>query len=271
MWLFYGAMACFGLVFGSFGNVVIWRLPRGESLSVPPSHCPVCETGIAWYDNIPVLSWLLLRARCRSCGVPISARYPAVELLSGMLWLLAAVKFGMTWSCAAAVVLYYILLLLSFIDIDTMRLPNSLVGVLALLGLVGVAASVVWPLAILPLTSSGGIFGSPLIAASSGVILGGGLSLAIAAAYKAIRSAEGFGMGDVKLLAVLGLYCGPYVLLVLFFGSVLGAIYGLAVARLASADMRTHFPFGPFLAAAAVAVTVAGPGIWAWYVRVLGG
>ena len=121
----------FGLLIGSFLNVVIWRVPRGESIVSPPSHCPGCDTEIAPYDNIPVLSWLVLRGRCRHCGTRISVRYPLVELASAGLWVAMALRFGWSWELPAYLVLVSALLALSLIDLDTFLLPNKIVYPLA--------------------------------------------------------------------------------------------------------------------------------------------
>lgn len=260
----------FGLLFGSFGNVVIWRLPRGESLSVPASHCPKCETPITWYDNIPVASWLLLRAKCRSCGAPISARYPSVELLSGLLWLAATLHFGLSVQAAVCICFFYVLLLLAFIDLDTMRLPNSLVGLLAVVGIVGVVITQVTGVPAVPLMPLGsGIFAIPVVFSLVGAALSAGVVLLVALAYSRVRGTEGFGMGDIKLLFVIGLFLGPYGLVVLLFGSLFGAVFGLVMSRRSSEGMRYKFPFGPFLALAAIIVTLVGAPAVTWYVHVL--
>lgn len=252
----------FGLLFGSFANVVIWRFPRRESLSFPPSHCPVCESGIAPYDNIPVLSWLLLRGKCRSCGAPIAIRYPLVELLSAILWLLAGWRFGMTLQTPAAVALFYLLLILAFIDLDTMRLPNPLVAGLAGAGVLGVVVSSVgYPC--VPLTPLGpGVLSTPFGAAAAGAIACGGLPLLISTVYAKLRGRDGFGMGDVKLLAALGVFLGLYGLLVYFVGSLFAVVFGLARG---GRDGGFKFPFGPFLAIGAVVVALFGPQMWDWY------
>ena len=266
----YVACFLFGLVFGSFGNVVIWRLPRGESLSVPASHCPRCAAPIEWYDNVPIISWLILLGRCRSCGEPISVRYPSVELMSGLLWLAAAVRFGPTLQTAAAVVFFYVLLLLSFIDFDTMRLPNSLVGLLAAVGVVGVAYAQLTGATLLPLVTAGvGLLASPVVSALLGAFLSAGTMFVIAAIYARVRGLKGFGAGDIKLLAVIGLFLGVYGLLVMFVASIMGAIFGLLVSRKAEDGLRHRFPFGPFLALAAVVVTLWGPTMIAGYARLL--
>lgn len=260
----------FGLLFGSFGNVVIWRLPRGESLSVPASHCPECDTPIAWYDNVPLLSWLILLGRCRACGAPISVRYPAVELLSGLLWLAAAVQFGLSVQTALCICFFYVLLLLAFIDIDTMRLPNQLVGLLAVVGVAGVAVTQFTDVVAAPLMPLGeGLLSIPVVYALIGSLVSAGSVLLIALVYSRVRGVEGFGMGDIKLLAVMGLFLGPYSLLVLLIGSVFGAVYGVIASRAAAEGMQHKFPFGPFLALAAVVVTLLGVPLIDWYAGLL--
>jgi leader peptidase (prepilin peptidase) / N-methyltransferase len=265
-WLWLTSAFLFGLVFGSFGNVVIWRLPRGESLSHPDSHCPVCETPIAWHDNVPLLSWLLLRGRCRSCGTPISPRYPTVELISAVLWMAAAWRFGMTWSGVAAIVFFYVLLLLAFIDWDTMRLPNSLVLLLFVVGAVGVVASHVLSTLVVPLLPAAtGLLAMPAVSALAGALSAAGITLAISLVYSAVRGQRGYGMGDVKLLAVIGVYLGLYALMAMFFATLAAAVYGVSAARNSEEGGRLKFAFGPFLVAGAIFITMFGPQIWAWY------
>lgn len=261
-------VAVLGLAFGSFANVVIWRLPRGKSLSTPPSACPKCGARIAWYDNVPVASWLMLRGRCRNpgCGQPISMRYPIVEVTSALLWLLAWHRFGTSWATPFAVAFFYLLLVLSVIDLDVRRLPNPLVAALALVGVAGVAASLVTGQPVVPLVEVGAPLGNPAAAAAVGAVAGGGLSLTLALAYERLRKREGFGMGDVKLLGVLGLFLGPYVLLSQLLASLLGIVAAVAAAkyrRVAIADIK--MPFGPALAAAAVLTVLVGPQLWGWY------
>lgn len=265
-WFYYLALGLFGLVFGSFGNVVIWRLPRGESLSAPPSHCPHCDSRIAWYDNIPVLSWVLLRARCRGCGAPISARYPAVELLSAVLWISAGWRFGQSLAAIPAILFFYVLLLLAFIDWDSMRLPDVLTLPLGGVGFLFAIAAQWTGRAIVPLTPvSAGLFAQPILAAVAGSVLAAGIAWGIAAVYGSVRKTKGFGFGDVKLLAAMGPYLGLYGVIALFFGSILGAAYGLIAIAAKKLELRTKFPFGPFLAAAGVLTALFGPAFWQWY------
>jgi leader peptidase (prepilin peptidase)/N-methyltransferase len=283
-WFLLTALGVFGLLFGSFANVVIWRLPRGESLSHPPSHCPRCGHALRGYDNIPVVSWIVLRGRCRDCGEPIAWRYPAVELLSAILWVAAGAAFGAGIRTVWAVAFFYLLLILAFVDLDVRRLPNVLVGALAATGLAGVF---VWQFAGLPAapligTAAEGLWSQPVASAALGVLLGAGVSLAIALLYGLVRGRQGLGMGDVKLLGAMGLYLGPFVLLGYLLGTLVGALAAVAAvlagrrkegdvpARKASEAANPSagplaIPFGPWLAVGAVITTLWGPAIWAWY------
>lgn len=264
------ALGMFGLIFGSFANVVIWRVPRGESVVSPGSHCPKCGRPIRGYDNIPVLSWLLLGAKCRACGAPISWRYPLVEALSGVAWLAAGIAFGLRPQALVAVALFYLLLVLACIDLDVMRLPNVLVAIVAAIGLAAAVVSQMTGVPLAPLTplAAAGPLSQPLVFALAGVLVGGGFVALVNGAYSGVRRRRGFGMGDVKLAAAAGLYLGPYVLLALMFGSLLAVVGGIALTagRGEGPVTQRRFPFGPFLAGGIVAATLAGPALLAWYV-----
>lgn len=260
-------VALLGLVFGSFANVVIWRFPRSESLSHPGSRCPSCGGSISWLDNIPVVSWLALKAKCRECGAPIPVRYPAVELTSGVLWLLAWALWGLSLRTAFGIAFFYLLLILSAIDLDTYRLPNKLVAILGVIGLVGVGLSTVTPNQVAPLLQSGSALSHPVAFAGLGMLLGAGIPLAIAALYSVIRGVSGLGMGDIKLLAVMGLFLGPYVLLALMLGSVVGAVASVVIGT--GSGARRKIPFGPFLATGAVITAAVGMPLWEWYSSML--
>lgn len=273
-WFYLLCLAVFGLIFGSFANVVIWRFPRGESLSSPGSHCPGCDHPIRARDNVPIVSWLMLRGRCRDCGEPISWRYPAVEGLSATLWVVAGVAFGATPRAAVAVAFFYLLMILSFIDLDTMRLPNALVALLAGLGLVAVLAAQ-WtgiPLAPLTLLPAEAVLAQPVYNALAGVAIGAGFLGLVSGLYALLRRRRGLGMGDIKLVAAAGLYVGPFIVLALLFGSFFGLVGGLALVGRGGEGPARHrkFPFGPFLAAGIVVAALAGPSILAWYASVLG-
>lgn len=262
-------MTIFGLLFGSFANVVIWRLPRGESLASPGSHCPFCDHPVRWYDNIPVISWLFLRGTCRDCGEAIAIRYPLVEFASGALFLLAALVWGVSFRAVFGAILFWFLLVLSAIDLDTMRLPNPLVTALGLVGIVGTLVSEVTGTVTLPLTMGAEDALSPWLSAAFGVLLGGGLSAAIALAYRLIAGRSGFGMGDIKLLGALGIFLGPYVLLSFFIGSLLGSVGAVLMARGRGLSGK-KIPFGPWLAAGAVVTAVVGPPLVSWYLSLVG-
>lgn len=266
-WLAPLAVGIFGLLFGSFANVVIWRLPRAESLSSPGSHCPSCDESIGWRDNVPVLSWILLRGRCRGCGQPISIRYPLVELLSATLWVAMWYLYGPTLALGFAIAFAYLLMILSFIDLDTMRLPNVLVASLAVFGLVGVLISELVGVRAAPLLSGAGWLSRPWAFASAGLLIGGVVPLATSAVYASLRGGAGIGMGDVKLLGAMGLFIGPYVLMALMFGSMIGAVS--AVAFRGRGGSRRKIPFGPFLAMGGIACLAWGPQMWIWYSQFL--
>ena len=279
-WFWPLSLGLFGLLFGSFANVLIWRFPRGESVAFPGSHCPTCGHAIRWFDNVPILSWLVLRGKCRDCGSPIAIRYPLVELLSGLLWAGAGLRFGPTAQSVLCAVFFYVLLVLTFIDLDTFRLPNAIVATLAVGGVTAAVVSQLTGIALAPLTLAGGAtvgvsagiagwLGGPLVSALAGAALGAGLSGGIAALYSRTRGRTGLGMGDVKLLGAMGLFLGPYVLLALFAGSLAGVVGGLAGA-VHSGESATarRIPFGPYLALGGVLVALAGPATWAWYLAV---
>lgn len=265
--VFTASCGLFGLLFGSFANVIIWRLPRGESLASPGSHCPSCDTSIAWGDNIPVISWLVLRGKCRACGVAISPRYAVVEMTSAALWILAALAFGPTIRTGFAIAFYYLLLVLSAIDLETRRLPNPLVATLVVVGAVGVGFTYVFKTACVPLID---VPGGAALFSLAGALVSSGTAAGIALLYGMARKVDGLGMGDVKLLFAIGLFLGPYGLMVLFLASLFGAVFGIIASTRSSDGLMAKIPFGPYLAASAVAVSIWGPPVWVWYRGFLG-
>jgi len=240
-----GIVFVFGLVVGSFLNVVIARLPEHRSLWAPRSACPSCGTAIAWHDNIPVLSFLALRGRCRACGAAISARYPVVELGTAILWTLAYRQFGLTTEFAAAIVLLSALVVITGIDLahqmipDVITLPGTVTGFVANLA----TGHVSWLDSLL------------------GIAVGGGIFLIII-----VASGGGMGGGDMKLGAMLGAFLGWKVLLLSVFVSVLlgGA---LAVGLLAAGrrGRKDPIPFGPFLALGGAVGLFWGDRLLHWY------
>lgn len=248
----------FGLAFGSFLNVCIARLPRQRSIIRPGSACPSCGGPIRFYDNLPLVSWALLRGRCRRCRWRIPWRYPAVEAATACLFLLCYLRFSLTLYAAGMAVLCFLLLGLAVMDAETMRLPDAFT-------IPGIFLGILWT-ASLPAPGLTAHFlragESALWAACAAFIL-----LLIRWAYWLLRRAEGMGMGDVKLAALLGAWLGPTLtLLTLILGTFAAALFGLtliAVTRREAAKAR--LPLGAFLCAAALYTLFAGPPIVRWY------
>lgn len=249
----------FGLAVGSFLNVVIVRVPAGESLLSPPSKCPLCEAPIAPRDNIPVLSWLLLKGRCRSCGEPIPSGYPLVELGNAVLWIVAAVRFddAPLPVAVAFAVLFSVLLALSVIDLELYILPNRITYPSM------VASAVVIP--ILSVAYADDPAGAILWAFVGALAFSGFLAITLIA-WELIVHKEGMGLGDVKLAVILGMWLGwlhPVLPLhALIASSVLGVIVGAGVALVRRES--APFPFGPWLALGTVVVIVFSGPILRW-------
>jgi len=240
----------FGLIWGSFVNVLIHRLPRDESVVFPPSACPKCKKPIAPYDNIPVLSYLLLWGRCRQCKAPISIRYPLVELMVGAASLIAYLRHGFGVEYGVEFAFVAAMLALVFIDYDHRILPNVITLPGTLIGLL--LAPIREPITVTQ--------------ALAGAALGAGLLYGVAEVYFRVRKIEGLGMGDVKMMAMVGAFVGwKGVLLTIFFGSLLGSLVGVALMATRGKDLKTALPFGTFLGVAAVGTLYAGPPLIDWY------
>jgi leader peptidase (prepilin peptidase)/N-methyltransferase len=264
-------VAFLGAVVGSFLNVVIARVPRGESVVRPRSRCPGCGATIGWYDNVPLLSWIVLRARCRACGARISARYPLVELLGAGAALLAWWRHGLSPAAAVELAFAALLVALSFIDLDTWTLPNALTWTLVALGL-GAAALGIGPAPSLASAAAGAAVGFAGLA----LVAWGSTALARRAG-RIGPDQEAFGFGDVWLFCGLGATLGlPALLPVLLLSSIQGALAGIALVALGraasgekgsgvqyedgSVPPRASVPFGPFLALGALEwLWLAGP------------
>ncbi|HUE88985.1 MAG TPA: prepilin peptidase [Vicinamibacterales bacterium] len=241
--------AVLGVCVGSFLNVCIYRLPRGQSLASPPSRCPGCERPLRWYHNIPIVSWIALRGRCAYCHAPISMQYPIIELVTALVWVLIVWMTPVGWLLASRLVLATALIVLFMIDLEHQLLPNviTLPGIL-----VGSAFSFVAP---------PGPVDSLL-----GILLGGGVLYGIAAAYYVLRKEEGMGMGDVKMLAMVGAFLGwRAVLLTLVLSSFAGAVIGVAMMGLQKGNLRYALPFGTFLAAGTLIAMLFGERMLEWY------
>jgi leader peptidase (prepilin peptidase)/N-methyltransferase len=242
----------FGLIVGSFDNVAIYRIPEGKSLVSPRSFCPDCKTTIAWYDNIPLISYIVLRGRCRHCGKNIPIRYPLVELTSGLLFLAVFAKLDFSWSTLLFPYLYMVtvLIIVSVIDLERQIIPNKVmypsiaVGIIAmgLVALVEGSASILWD-------------------SLKGFAVGG-----VPLALLALILPRGMGMGDAKLAAFTGIFLGwKSQLIAFFFSFLLGSIAGVAMMMAGKKDRKSRIPFGPFLAAGALISLFWGSAIWNLY------
>ena len=240
----------FGLFIGSFLNVCICRIPEGASIVRPPSNCPCCKTPIRFYDNIPVLSYLLLLGKCRSCEARISIRYPMVEILTGIFAGLCVLKFGLTPAAVITFVFIASLIVVTFIDIDHRIIPD----VISLPGIgVFFAASFILP-------------GISPVDSIIGILAGGGSLFLVAWGYYLITGKEGMGGGDIKLLGMIGAVVGwQGIILTIFAASLTGTIIGMTMMLISGKNMKLAVPFGPFLALGAVIHVFYGPELIQWY------
>jgi leader peptidase (prepilin peptidase)/N-methyltransferase len=228
----------FGAVVGSFLNVCIYRIPAKNSIVKPLSQCPYCHHPIRFYDNIPIISFFILRSRCRDCGERISWRYPLVELITAVFALLLFVKFGLSLNFLVFFIFTAVLIVITFIDLDHQIIPD----VLSLPGI--------------PIFFLAAIFivKVPWHEALIGLLIGGGVLFLIAFVYEFITKREGMGGGDIKLLALIGGFLGwKSLIFILLFSSFAGALVGGAAMIVKKKDMKYAVPFGPFLSAAAIA------------------
>src|SRR5438132_2998338 len=252
----YFATFLFGAVVGSFLNVCIHRLPRHESVVWPASHCPSCASPIAAYDNIPILSYLLLRGRCRTCRAPISPQYPIVELANGVGYGLILWQFGTGWTAAVYALLFSSLLVIAFIDFFHQIIPNVIT-------LPGIVLGLLCAVTILPV----GLLNSVL-----GILLGYGIPWGLAKAYLYFRGKEGMGLGDAKLLAMIGAFLGwKPMLLTIMFGALVGSVMGLGLIWLKVMRKDQYIPFGPFLAFGAIVSLFFHREVLTWYFGLLMG
>ena len=253
---FYACVFFVGLCIGSFLNVCIYRLPASKSIVRPRSMCPNCGNFIPFYDNIPVLSYLLLRGRCRYCKNVISPRYPVVELLTGLFALITVLKFGLTVSALVYFLFIATLLAVTFIDIDHRIIPNviTLPGIALFFAAGLLVPQITWKDSLL------------------GILIGGGSLYLVAQAYYLVKKVDGMGGGDVKLLAMIGALVGwQGVLFTIFTASLSGTLAGLAVMIQQRSTVRQKIPFGPFLAIGAICFLFFGETLIRWYFSLLRG
>jgi leader peptidase (prepilin peptidase)/N-methyltransferase len=253
-----------GTLIGSFLNVCAYRIPRKESVAYPASHCTSCGTPIKPYDNIPLLSYTILRGKCRQCGERISLRYPAVEAVVGVLWMGAYLRFGLTNRLGVALFFLTIITVLSVIDIDTKTIPNKILIPSIAAGM-AVASLYVVNINLVPIFQGYNGFW-----AFMGMFAGGGALLAVAVLGSVMFKKEAMGMGDVKLAAFVGLFLGGYVILALFLGFLIGSILSIALISTKKVGRKDQIPFGPYVGAGAIIALFFGPQIWQAYLKLAG-
>jgi len=243
--------AVLGLIVGSYLNVVVYRLPRGISTVLPRSRCPECDEAIRAIDNVPVLSFVLLGGRCRACGARISWRYPLIEAATAILFVACLLRFGVTFEAPVAALFCSLMLVLAIIDVDHMFLPDALTWP-------GIALGIL----LQPLLPWARLWDGPwgaMAGAAAGALLGAGVLLAVWLAWLLIRHEEGMGLGDVKMLAVIGAFLGwKGVLVALFFGALSGATVGLTLMAFGGLGAKSKLPFGAFLAFGGLVALFAG-------------
>lgn len=242
-----------GLLLGSFANVVIHRVPLGESIVMPRSRCPSCKTQISWYHNIPVVSWIFLKGKCSSCKTKISFRYPLVELLTGLIFGFTILKVDPSYFLIELLVLFFGLIIVSFIDYDHYIIPDKISYPGMVLGLVGAALNPE----------------REFLDALLGLLMGGGFLWAIAVIYFKIKKEEGMGGGDIKLLAWIGSVLGwKPIAFIILVSSLLGSFVGLYLIYKNKDSLKKVIPFGPFIAVAAVLYIFFGKELTAWYLSI---
>lgn len=242
-------LALLGLAVGSFLNVCVHRIPRGQSLVHPASRCPACGYELRWFDNIPVVSYAALRGRCRTCRAPISIRYPAVELATMALFVLHGLAFGWTALLVPRLIFACAMVVLFAIDLEHHLLPN-------LITLPGIAVGLV----------SSAVLAPGLVDALIGAVVGGGVLWLVGEAYYRYSGHEGMGGGDVKMLAMIGAFLGwKLMLLTLVLSSFAGSLTGVVVIAMKRGGMKYALPFGTFLALGALAASLVGDRILDWY------
>lgn len=253
---FYILVFIFGAVVGSFLNVCIYRLPKGESIVFPSSHCPRCGFMIPFYDNIPIVSYLILRGKCRSCKAPIAFQYPLVELINGCLTVFLFMKFGLSFAFAVLFLFCSAMVVITFIDLEHQIIPD-------VISLPGIAVGFICSFFIPQLGWLNSLIG---------IVVGGGSLLLVAFVYELLTKKEGMGGGDIKLLAMMGAFFGwKAVPFIIFVSSLVGSVIGITVMLAQRKDSKLAIPFGPFLALGAVLYIFFGRQMILWYLNLSGG
>ena len=249
-WIVVSLVFILGMIIGSFLTVCVYRIPKGHSIVTPRSKCPQCEAQIHWYDNIPLVSFLWLRGRCRNCHTSIWLRYPIMELVNGLGYLLMVWRFGITWPTVIYAGLFSVFLVVTWIDWDHKIIPDVIT-------LPGIVIGFVCASLLLPTGWMNSLIG---------ILVGGGVLLMLAWVSPYLFGKEGIGGGDIKFLAMVGAFLGwQQALLTLMVGSVVGAFVGVGLLAVKILQKNQYIPFGPYLALGALIAVLWGPEIWQWY------
>jgi len=249
-WIVEVAVFMLGIVIGSFLTVCVHRIPLGRSIVAPRSACPQCGNQIRWYDNVPLLSFLWLKGRCRQCQTRIPSRYPIIEFTNGLGYLLVFWRFGLTWPTLVYAGLFSIFLLVTWIDWDHKIIPDVIT-------LPGIVLGFVCAALLLPTGWASSLMG---------ILVGGGVLLFLAWISPYIFGKEGMGGGDIKFLAMVGAFLGwQQALLTLMVASVVGAVVGMGLLVCKVMEKGQYIPFGPYLALGALLAMLWGPDFWHWY------
>ena len=245
-----------GLLIGSFLNVCIYRIPRGESISYPPSHCTSCGNNIKYYDLIPVLSWVILKGKCRNCDERISIRYALIEFGTAILFLLTYFQYGVSINLARYLIFIPFLIVIAMIDYDTMEVYTMTTWITIAIGVVFLGVDF--------------YKGQPVVTYIYGGILGAGIIIFIILLSKLILGTEGMGWGDAEICGLCGLFLGfKLTIAMLFFSFIIGGIIGVYLLRVKKKNGRSEMPFGPSIVMAALLIIIWGDKILNWYIGML--
>ena len=273
--MIYALTLVFGLLIGSFLNVCIVRLPRGGSIVSPPSHCPRCKESIKFYDNIPVISFLLLRAKCRKCGLPISWRYPLVELLNALIYVWIVHEFWLGGESLLLMAFCSALIVITFIDFDFQIIPDAITLPGILLGVTIapfflLSLNEPLPFQLGHLFPHAGPYLNSFLNSVLGMLCGALPLLAIGWTWEKLRHVEAMGGGDVKLMGMVGSFLGwKGALLTIMIGALAGSVVGVGLIVLKRHKMDKIIPFGPFLALGSAVTAFYGPDIITWYLGLM--
>ena len=251
-WIVWPSVFILGTIIGSFLTVCVYRIPHGRSIVTPRSACPVCGKRISWYDNVPLLSFLFLKGQCRDCKSSIAPRYPVIELVNGLGYLLVVWRFGLAWTTVVYAGLFSVFWVVTWIDWDYKIIPDVIT-------LPGIVIGFLCGSLLLP---------TGWVNSLLGIVVGGGILLTLAWISPYVFGKEGMGGGDIKFLAMVGAFLGwQQAFITLMVASVFGAVIGIGLLTLKVMEKGQYIPFGPYLALGALIAMLWGIDLWQWYFR----